>query len=119
MAVVGIGADGWAGLSPVSRAAVSSAEVILGSRRQLELLGGHGAGHAELIEWPSPLLPALPGLFERLAGRRLCALASGDPMLYGLVARCAGCSARTGSRCTHTCRRCRWPAPGCAGQCKR
>jgi precorrin-6Y C5,15-methyltransferase (decarboxylating) len=84
VALVGIGADGWAGLSPASRAVMSSAEVILGSRRQLELLGERGTGQAQLIEWPSPLLPALPGLFERLAGRRLCALASGDPMLYGL-----------------------------------
>ncbi|HTF49456.1 MAG TPA: cobalamin biosynthesis bifunctional protein CbiET, partial [Pseudonocardia sp.] len=83
VAVVGIGADGWPGLSPAARRAVVGAEVVLGSRRQLELLTEHPAAEyltespdgrlaAELVEWPSPLLPALPALFERLAGRRVC-----------------------------------------------
>lgn len=81
MVVVGIGADGWAGLSAVARHAVDEAEVVLGSPRQLELIGPR-PGKARL--WPSPMLPALPGLFEQLAGRRVCALASGDPMFYGL-----------------------------------
>jgi precorrin-6Y C5,15-methyltransferase (decarboxylating) len=96
--VVGIGADGWAGLAPAARRAVLDAEVVLGSRRQLELLdsadpagpgvaGVLGAGRgAERVEWPSPLVAGLPALFERLAGRRVCALASGDPMFYGLGA---------------------------------
>jgi precorrin-6Y C5,15-methyltransferase (decarboxylating) len=99
--VVGIGADGWAGLAPAARRAVLDAEVVLGSRRQLELLdsadpagpgvagvaGVSGAGRgAERVEWPSPLVAGLPALFERLAGRRVCALASGDPMFYGLGA---------------------------------
>jgi precorrin-6Y C5,15-methyltransferase (decarboxylating) len=88
VAVVGIGADGWDGLSPAARQAVAGAEVVLGSRRQLELLGSVGDGHlghgAEHVEWPSPLVPALPALFERFAGRLVCALASGDPMFFGL-----------------------------------
>ena len=33
--VVGVGADGWDGLSPSARAAVESAEVLMGSARQL------------------------------------------------------------------------------------
>ena len=36
--VVGIGADGWNGLSPAARAAVESAEVLMGSPRQLALV---------------------------------------------------------------------------------
>jgi precorrin-6B C5,15-methyltransferase / cobalt-precorrin-6B C5,C15-methyltransferase len=84
--VVGIGADGWAGLSPAARDAVAHAEVLLGGRRQLDLVP---AGPAERREWPSPMLPALPGLFAGLAGQRVCALASGDPMLYGLGATLA------------------------------
>jgi len=43
---------------------------------------GHTDGEARA--WPSPMVPALPELFERLRGRRVCALASGDPMFYGL-----------------------------------
>jgi len=82
--VVGVGADGWDGLAPPARRAVADAEVLLGSRRQLELIGPEC--RAERIEWPSPMLAALPGLFEGLRGRRTCALASGDPMFFGVGA---------------------------------
>lgn len=84
MVVVGIGADGWDGLAPPARRALADAEVLLGSRRQLDLIGGRAPG--ERIEWPSPMLAALPELFEGLSGRRVCALASGDPMFYGIGA---------------------------------
>ncbi|MFD0733836.1 precorrin-6y C5,15-methyltransferase (decarboxylating) subunit CbiE [Planotetraspora mira] len=79
--VVGIGADGWAGLSPSSRAAVEAAEVLIGGSRQLELVPGFTG---ERITWPSPLLPALPGLIEAYAARAVCVLASGDPMFFGV-----------------------------------
>ena len=85
--VVGIGADGWAGLAEPGRAAVRGAEVVLGGPRQLALVAGHT--DAEARAWPSPLLPALPELFAGLRGRRVCALASGDPMHYGLGATLA------------------------------
>ena len=85
--VVGIGADGWAGLAEPGRVAVRDAEVVLGGRRQLALVAGHT--DAEARAWPSPLLPALPELFAGLRGRRVCALASGDPMHYGLGATLA------------------------------
>ncbi|GGS47776.1 precorrin-6y C5,15-methyltransferase (decarboxylating) subunit CbiE [Actinokineospora fastidiosa] len=80
--VVGIGADGWAGLPSASRDALGAADVVLGSARQLGLLPTEVA--AERVPWPSPLLPALPGLVEANAGRRLCVLASGDPMWFGI-----------------------------------
>lgn len=79
--VVGIGADGLEGLSAGARGEVADAQVVLGSERQLALIGEHAG---ELIRWPSPLLSALPDLVESLRGRRVCALASGDPMFYGL-----------------------------------
>jgi len=85
--VVGIGADGWAGLAEPGRAAVRAAEVVLGGPRQLDLVAGHGK--ADLRPWPSPMLPALPGLFAELADRRVCVLASGDPMLHGIGATLA------------------------------
>ncbi len=85
--VVGIGADGWAGLAEPGRAAVRGAEVVLGGPRQLALVAGHT--DAEARAWPSPLLPALTELFAGLRGRRVCALASGDPMHYGLGATLA------------------------------
>jgi precorrin-6Y C5,15-methyltransferase (decarboxylating) len=82
LVVVGIGADGWAGLSPVSSAAVGRAEVLVGSARQLALVPSSVS--AERVPWPSPMSEALPGLFEELAGRAVVVLASGDPMLSGI-----------------------------------
>lgn len=79
--MVGIGADGWAGLSPVARQAVAEAEVLVGSARQLALLP---ASDATRVTWPSPLLPAVAPLLAEHAGRRVCVLASGDPMLFGI-----------------------------------
>jgi precorrin-6Y C5,15-methyltransferase (decarboxylating) len=80
--VVGVGADGWDGLTPAARAVISSAEVVLGGARQLGLLPvAAGQIHQP---WPFPLSAALPELLTRFAGRRLVALASGDPMLSGI-----------------------------------
>ncbi len=82
IAVVGIGADGWAGLGEAAREAVSTAEVVFGSPRQLELIPQHVT--AARRDWPSPLVLALPGFFADHTGRRICVLASGDPMFYGI-----------------------------------
>ncbi|MGW6601799.1 precorrin-6Y C5,15-methyltransferase (decarboxylating) subunit CbiT [Streptomyces sp. NPDC055036] len=80
--VVGIGADGWAGLPDGSRAALREADVLIGGPRQLALLPGECAG--ERVSWPSPLRPAVPGLLAAHAGRRVAVLASGDPMFHGI-----------------------------------
>ncbi|MGY1705898.1 precorrin-6y C5,15-methyltransferase (decarboxylating) subunit CbiE [Geodermatophilus sp. SYSU D00697] len=82
LVVVGIGADGWDGLAPASRAEVERAEVLLGSARQLALVPP--AVGARRVPWPSPLSEALPGLLEEHAGRAVVVLASGDPMLSGI-----------------------------------
>ncbi|MGW2261036.1 precorrin-6y C5,15-methyltransferase (decarboxylating) subunit CbiE [Streptomyces sp. NPDC001780] len=93
--VVGIGADGWAGLTEEARAALRSAEVVIGGPRQLALLptadgpdgapaDGRDGCPGERLAWPSPLRPAVPALLAAHAGRRLCVLASGDPMFYGI-----------------------------------
>lgn len=79
--VVGIGADGWAGLAPRSQAAVQSADVLLGGTRHLALLP---AIEATTEPWPSPLKSNLPALLERHRGRRVVVLASGDPLLSGI-----------------------------------
>jgi len=80
--VVGIGADGWAGLTEAAREAIAEAEVVLGGRRQLELVAGRTT--AEPVAWPSPMLPRLAGFLDGFAGRNVVALASGDPMLHGM-----------------------------------
>jgi len=81
--VVGIGADGWAGLGPAARAVVESADVLVGGSRHLDLVPGVVA--AERRPWPKPLVEGLPSLLERYGGRRLVVLASGDPYLSGVA----------------------------------
>ncbi|WP_073694170.1 precorrin-6y C5,15-methyltransferase (decarboxylating) subunit CbiE [Mycobacterium sp. ST-F2] len=80
--VVGIGADGMAGLGQPARDELRSATVIFGGPRQLDLLGGDVT--AERRAWPSPMLPALPTLFDELPTVHV--VASGDPMLHGIGA---------------------------------
>lgn len=81
--VVGIGADGWPGLSPTARQALGEAEVLIGGPRQLDLLPVRECP-GERVGWPSPLRPAVPRLLAEHAGRRIAVLASGDPMFYGI-----------------------------------
>ncbi|MGU3433111.1 precorrin-6y C5,15-methyltransferase (decarboxylating) subunit CbiE [Actinomycetes bacterium M1A6_2h] len=78
--VVGIGADGWSGLTDTSKTAIESAEVLFGSERQLNSVPFDG----HRVSWPRPLLPALPGLLADHEGSRRCVLASGDPMFFGI-----------------------------------
>ena len=82
LVVVGLGADGWDGLTAATRAVILSAEVVLGGPRQLALLPV-ADGQARQ-PWPSPLRTALADVFQQFAGRRVVALASGDPMLSGI-----------------------------------
>ncbi|MFD7918113.1 precorrin-6y C5,15-methyltransferase (decarboxylating) subunit CbiE [Streptomyces sp. NPDC059740] len=83
MTVVGIGADGWAGLTAHSRQALCAAEAVVGGARQLALLPPQVT--AERITWPTPLRAAVPGLVAELAGRRVAVLASGDPSFHGIA----------------------------------
>ncbi|MFF1412370.1 precorrin-6y C5,15-methyltransferase (decarboxylating) subunit CbiE [Streptomyces sp. NPDC058289] len=83
VSVVGLGADGWDGLTAPARAALAGAEVLIGGPRQLDLLPSGECGGAR-VAWPSPLRPAVPKLMAEHAGRRIAVLASGDPMFYGI-----------------------------------
>src|SRR5690606_32765458 len=77
--VVGVGADGH--LPPASRALVAGAEVLLGGERHLALVP-QVAGQ-ERRPWPRPLTTLATFLGE-LEGRRVVALASGDPLVSGI-----------------------------------
>jgi precorrin-6Y C5,15-methyltransferase (decarboxylating) len=83
--VVGIGADGWEGLTGRAQAAILAAEEVIGSPRQLDLLPAHTPPRTS---WPSPMGPALDALVARPAGA-VCVVASGDPMLHGIGATLA------------------------------
>nr|WP_079023454.1 precorrin-6y C5,15-methyltransferase (decarboxylating) subunit CbiE [Streptomyces odonnellii] len=119
MIVVGIGADGWAGLSTAGRDALRAADVIVGGARQLELLPRDECA-GERVVWPSPLRPAVPEVLAAHAGRRLCVLASGDPMFYGIgrtLMEVVGADAGAGalrvlphpSSVSYACARLGWP----------
>jgi precorrin-6Y C5,15-methyltransferase (decarboxylating) len=82
--VVGVGDDGWPGLSEEARGVLREAPLIVGSTRHLALIPDLPARRAHL---PSPLLPRLDELVAENPG--LCLLASGDPMLHGLGATLA------------------------------
>jgi len=86
LVIVGIGADGESGLSPRARAAIAEAELVMGSDRQLALLGTLVQG--ETLPWPSPLYRGITRLLER-RGRSTCVLASGDPFFFGIGATLA------------------------------
>ena len=83
IAVVGIGADGWSGLDPVRREAIEAADVILGGDRHLGLIPGGIT--AERVPWTHPLRDGLPAVLAAHRGRRVVALASGDPLVAGIA----------------------------------
>ena len=81
LSVVGLGEDGLDGLSPAARVLVGSADVLVGGKRHLALVPD-GAG--ERLTWPTPLVDLLPEI-ERRRGRRVCVLATGDPLCHGVA----------------------------------
>ncbi|GLY33117.1 precorrin-6y C5,15-methyltransferase (decarboxylating) subunit CbiE [Kineosporia sp. NBRC 101731] len=83
LVVVGIGADGWPGLSPAAQEVLRQADVVFGGDRQLALLPGEVAGRQ--VAWPPGLVRALPLLLVKTPGARKVVLASGDPTFFGIA----------------------------------
>jgi precorrin-6Y C5,15-methyltransferase (decarboxylating) len=84
LTIVGIGEDGRAGLSAAALAALDAAEIVVGGRRHLALVGPPDAlGAAEGWPWPSPMTDLYPRIVAA-RGRRLVVLASGDPFHHGV-----------------------------------
>jgi len=79
LTIIGIGEDGGKALPDASREALARAEFIFGGARHLQLVAGQ-TGHAQPCPWPIPFDVA-PLLAH--AGRRVVALASGDPFWFG------------------------------------
>lgn len=77
--VVGVGADG----SLAAPEVVAAADVLLGGQRQLDLVPPD-EGQVRR-PWPSPLRPRLAALLAEHPGRRIVALASGDPLVSGIA----------------------------------
>ncbi|MBX9946503.1 MAG: precorrin-6y C5,15-methyltransferase (decarboxylating) subunit CbiE [Reyranella sp.] len=81
LSIIGIGEDGVDGLSPVAQQLISTAELIVGGKRHLELADRLIRGRR--LTWPSPIARALPEI-EKNRGRPVVVLASGDPFHYGV-----------------------------------
>jgi precorrin-6Y C5,15-methyltransferase (decarboxylating) len=81
LSIIGLGEDGIAGLSPTAQRLVSSAELVVGGKRHLDLAGSLIRGRR--FAWPSPIAGALPEI-EKHRGRPVVVLASGDPFHYGI-----------------------------------
>jgi precorrin-6B C5,15-methyltransferase / cobalt-precorrin-6B C5,C15-methyltransferase len=80
--VIGLTARGWSDLSERPRAMIQDADVVLGSPRHLDLIPSFPGQQRR--SYPSPLRDSLPTLLREVAGRRVIALASGDPLLAGI-----------------------------------
>ena len=80
LSIVGIGEDGLEGLTPAARTIVDNAEILIGGARHLSMVPEDGReGHV----WQSPIQMLIPEI-ERLRGHRVCVLATGDPMHFGI-----------------------------------
>jgi precorrin-6B C5,15-methyltransferase / cobalt-precorrin-6B C5,C15-methyltransferase len=79
LTIVGIGEDGWEGLSVRARVAIERAENIIGSTRTLAMLP---ATKAKQHEWPQPFSAVIDHVTP-MRGQRTVMLATGDPMNYG------------------------------------
>lgn len=86
LSIVGIGADGIASLSRAAEDAIASAELVVGSERQLGYVQSLVRG--EIAAWPSPMAPAIDKILAR-RGLATCLLASGDPFFFGIGATLA------------------------------
>lgn len=87
LSIVGIGEDGAAGLTPLAKSLVESAELVVGGTRHLALAGKLIRG--ETLAWPSPLDGAFPEILRR-RGRSVAVLATGDPFNFGVGKQLAG-----------------------------
>ncbi|KND59622.1 Cobalt-precorrin-6y C5-methyltransferase / Cobalt-precorrin-6y C15-methyltransferase [Candidatus Burkholderia verschuerenii] len=87
LTVVGIGEEGWPGLGRDARRALLDADAIHGGARHLALLPARIA--ARRMPWPKPF--SLDAVLAEHADERarVCVLASGDPMCFGVGATLA------------------------------
>jgi precorrin-6B C5,15-methyltransferase / cobalt-precorrin-6B C5,C15-methyltransferase len=81
LSVVGIGDDGLTGLSPIARSLLDQAEIIFGGKRHLAMLPTTDS-RTQLV-WQSPFRESIDQIISH-RGQRVCVLASGDPMCYGV-----------------------------------
>jgi len=80
LSIVGLGEDGPEGLTPVARALLDRAEVLIGGDRVFAMLPEDGR---ERLTWTNPLSALVDEIAAR-RGQRVCVLATGDPLHHGI-----------------------------------
>jgi precorrin-6B C5,15-methyltransferase / cobalt-precorrin-6B C5,C15-methyltransferase len=85
LSIIGIGEDGRSGLSPAANALINAAELVVGGRRHLDLVGDTPG---EKMEWAKPLEASVTTILARM-GTPVVVLASGDPFWFGAGATLA------------------------------
>ena len=88
LSIVGVGEGGLEELSPAARSLIDTAEVLVGGRRHLAMIPEDPDDRRERLHWPSPFDTLAEEIAKR-RGQRVCVLASGDPMNYGVGAKLA------------------------------
>jgi precorrin-6B C5,15-methyltransferase / cobalt-precorrin-6B C5,C15-methyltransferase len=81
LTIIGMGEDGYDGLSAAARLAVETTSLVIGSERLLGMLPPSKTGR---MEWPQPF-SAVVDMIKPLRGRSTVILATGDPMNYGVA----------------------------------
>lgn len=79
--VIGIGEDGYDGLSPMARSILENARIIFGGTRHIAMLPGTNT--ATQNKWITPFEANLP-MIEDCLDQNPVVLASGDPMYFGV-----------------------------------
>lgn len=85
LSIIGIGEDGRAGLNSTAIGLIDAAQLIVGGRRHLDLVG---TTRGEKIEWEKPL-EATATTILAWRGKPVVVLVSGDPFWFGAGATLA------------------------------
>ncbi len=80
LSIIGIGEDGLAGLTPAARVLIDNAQILVGGARHLALVPDAGVPR---WSWKTPLRRTVEDILAA-RGQRVCVLASGDPMWFGI-----------------------------------
>ncbi len=86
LSIIGLGEDGIEGLTPRARALFDRAEVLIGGKRIFAMVPEDGRPR---LSWPSPLSALIEKIVAR-RGQKVCVLATGDPLHYGIGVALAG-----------------------------
>jgi precorrin-6Y C5,15-methyltransferase (decarboxylating) len=85
LSIIGIGEDGRSGLTATANGLIDAAELVVGGRRHLNLVG---PVRGRQMQWAMPL-EATSAEILRYRGRPVAVLASGDPFWFGAGATLA------------------------------